>query len=68
MRKVGFDFQMGREYDILIAARGPRLSVHVDGVLVNEHTDVSNSSGGVGLNLWHPTHARFRDLKVRHFR
>ena len=63
---VDFPFEYGREYDILITAQGPFLSVHIDGKLINRHTDNTYGRGGVGLNMWETTVATFRDPRIRH--
>ena len=39
----------------------------VDGVLVNQLTDDFCDRGGVGLNMWWTTTARFRDPRIRHY-
>ena len=39
---VNFIFEGGREYDIVIAARGHSLTSYIDGNLVNRVTDASN--------------------------
>ena len=51
----------------MVAARGKSLTTYVDGVLVNQLTDDSCDRGGVGLNMWRTTAARFRDPGIRHY-
>ena len=65
---VDFPTQIGREYDIVIAARGQSLTSYIDGKLVNRLTDDTYSSGGVGFNLWHSASAKFRNPQIRHYR
>ena len=68
LNKVDFPFEEGREYEILISARGRSLTCTIDGELVNQVIDDSYSGGGVGFNLWHPTTATFKNPRVRHYR
>ena len=65
---IDFPTEIGREYEIVIAARGQSLTSYIDGHLVNRLTDDSYNSGGIGFNLWHTSAMRFRDPKVRHYR
>ena len=64
---VNFVFEPGREYHLVVAARGKSLTTCVYGVLVNQLTDDSCDRGGVGLNMWRTTAARFRDPGIRHY-
>ncbi len=63
---VNFPFEKGREYNVLIAARGQSLTSYVDGKLVNQVRDGDFESGGVALGLWWSTVA-FRDPRIRHY-
>jgi hypothetical protein len=65
---VNFALEEGREYHIVISARGQSLTTYIDGMLVNQLTDDSYSRGGVGLNMWWTTTANFRDPKIRHYK
>ena len=65
---VNFIFEGGREYDIVIAARGHSLTSYIDGNLVNRVADASNPSGSIALCVWgRLTVARFREPKIRHY-
>ncbi len=65
---VDFLTELGREYEIVIAARGQSLTTYIDGKLVNRLTDDTCSSGGIGFNLWHSASARFGNPRIRHYR
>ena len=67
LKKVPFPFEMNREYDFRVVAKGNELSCYIDGSLINRTVHDLFTSGGVGLNMWHTTKARYRDLKIRHF-
>ena len=67
-RVRSFPFEKGQEYHIVISARGSLLSSHIDGKLVNQVIHDTFDKGGVGLNMWHTTTAKFRDPRIRHYR
>ena len=67
-RVRSFPFEKGREYHIVISARGSMLTSHIDGKLVNQVIHDTLDKGGVGFNMWHTTTAKFRDPKIRHYR
>ena len=60
--------ERGREYDILVSTKGPKLTSYIDGKLVHQLTDSTFSTGGVGFNMWHKARVTFRDPKIRHYR
>jgi 3-keto-disaccharide hydrolase len=64
---VNYVIEKGREYHIVVAARGRSLTSYIDGKVVNQLTDDAFTSGGVGLNMWSTTTAIFRDPKIRHY-
>ena len=64
---VEYPTEIGREYEIVIAARGRSLTSYIDGKLVNRVTDDTFSSGGIGFNLWHGASARFRNPRIRRY-
>jgi RNA polymerase sigma-70 factor (ECF subfamily) len=61
---VNYAFEIGREYHILIAARGASLTTYVDGRLVNQLCDRTLDCGPVALNVWESQTA-FRDPRIR---
>lgn len=63
---VNFPFEKGREYNVLIAARGESLTSYIDGKLVNQVRDDEFKTGGVALGLWWSTVA-YRDPRIRHY-
>ena len=65
---VNHVLEEGREYHLVISARQQSLTTYLDGKLVNQLTDDSFSSGGVGLNMWWTTTASFRNPRIRHYR
>ncbi|MCC7409073.1 MAG: sigma-70 family RNA polymerase sigma factor [Phycisphaeraceae bacterium] len=62
---VNYPLEHGREYDVMVAARGASLTTYIDGRLVNQLTDTSLSTGGIALAVWHSKTA-FRDVRIRH--
>ncbi len=59
---ANFIFELGREYNIVVAVRGNSITSYVDGKLVNRLTVATPPRGGVGLAVWgRGTIARFRD-------
>lgn len=65
---VDFPMEMGREYDLVVAARAHSLVIYIDGVLVNRITDETYLTGGVAIGVWGKNaNVRFRDPKVRHY-
>lgn len=62
---VNYPLEHGREYDVMVAARGASLTSYIDGRLVNQLTDTSLSTGGIALAVWHSKTA-FRDVRIRH--
>ena len=65
---VEVPIQMGREYDIVVAARGTSLTTYIDGKRVHLLTDNTYRTGGVGFNMWHRARVTFRDPRIRHYR
>ena len=61
---VNFPLEIGREYDVLIAARERSLTSYIDGKLMNQLTDFSYRSGPVALSVWQSKTA-FRDPRLR---
>jgi len=61
---VNAPLELGREYDVLIAARDASLTTYLDGQLVNQVTDMSYHSGPVVLSVWQSKTA-FRDPRIR---
>ncbi len=61
---VNASIELGREYDVLIAARDVSITTYVDGKLVNQVADASLRSGSVALAVWQSKTA-FRDPRVR---
>ncbi|GEM_PF-417947 len=61
---VNFPMEIGREYDVMIAAREASLTAYVDGKLVNQATDFSYRSGPIALNVWQSKTA-YRDPRIR---
>jgi RNA polymerase sigma-70 factor (ECF subfamily) len=61
---VNFPVEIGREYDVLIAAREASLTSYIDGKLVNQVTDSSYRSGPIALNVWQSKTA-YRDPRIR---
>ncbi len=57
-------WELGREYHVLIAARGASLTTYIDGRLVNQLTDTTLTHGPVALNVWESQTA-YRDPRVR---
>ena len=68
LNKKPFPFKMNVEYDFRVVAIGSALSCYINGVMVNEVSHDMFRNGGIGLNMWHTTTAKYRDLKVRHIR
>lgn len=65
---VNHVFELGREYDVVLAVRGRSVTTYIDGVLTNRVTLAEDPIGGVGLAVWgRHTEARFRDPKIRHY-
>ncbi len=48
---INFPFESGREYDVMIAARGASLTSYIDGKLINQVTDSDLESGCIGLTV-----------------
>ncbi|MDE3000026.1 MAG: DUF1080 domain-containing protein [Gemmatimonadota bacterium] len=65
---VEVPIQMGRAYDIVVAARGTSISTSIDGEPVHLLTDGTYRTGGVGFNMWHKARVTFRDPRIRHYR
>jgi RNA polymerase sigma factor (sigma-70 family) len=61
---VNFAFELGREYHVLIAARGASLTTYIDGKIINQLTDTSLTHGPIALNVWESQTA-FRDPRIR---
>ena len=61
---VNFAFELGREYHVLIAARGASLTTYIDGRVINQLTDTSLTHGPIALNVWESRTA-FRDPRIR---
>ncbi len=65
---VNYPFELGREYDIVIAVRGESIHTYIDGQLVNRLTHDFRRRGGIALATWgNNTVVRYRDPKVRHY-
>ena len=65
---VNYPLEKGREYHLVISARHRSLTTCVNGKLINQVTDASYDSGGVGIAMWWDTRAKYRDLKIRHYK
>ena len=61
---VNFPLELGRQYNVLIAARDASLTAYVDGRCVNQLTDAGLRAGAVALNVWESKTA-FRDPRIR---
>lgn len=58
--------EKGRAYDVRVAVRGHSITSYVDGKLVNQVTDGTYPTGGVGLMVWGKrTVARYGNPQVR---
>ena len=65
---VNYALEKGRVYHLIISARHRSLTTYIDGKLVNQVTDASYESGGVGIAMWWDTRAKYRDPRIRHYR
>ena len=65
---VNYPLEKGREYNLVISARHRSLTTYIDGKLINQVTDASYDSGGVGIAMWWDTRAKYRDPKIRHYK
>ena len=61
---VNHPLELGREYQVEIAARGASLTSYVDGTLVNQVTDFAHEQGRFALSVWN-ARTRFACLKAR---
>lgn len=61
---VNAPLALGREYDVLIAARGASITTYLDGKLVNHVTDWTYRAGPIALGVWQSQTA-FRDPRIR---
>lgn len=57
-------FEMGREYELLLAAREASITTYLDGKLMNQVTDETHLSGPLALRVWEST-TSFRDPRIR---
>ena len=62
---INFPIEKGREYDIEIAVLDESIITYVDGEMINRLTYGRFQKGKVGFLMWHATHVRFRDPKIR---
>ena len=65
---VNHPLEKGREYHLVISARHRSLTTYIDGKLINQVTDASYDSGGVGIAMWWDTRAKYREPKIRHYK
>ena len=65
---VNYPLEKGREYHLVISARHRSLTTYIDGKLINQVTDASYDSGGVGIAMWWDTRAKYREPKIRHYK
>ncbi len=54
----------GRAYGLRLAARGESITTYLDGRLINQLTDATYRSGGIGAGVWQ-SRARFDAPRVR---
>lgn len=64
---VNYPLVKGREYHLIVSARHRSLTTYIDGKLVNQASDTTHESGGVGIGMWWSTRATYRSPKVRHY-
>ena len=65
---VNHVFEVGREYDVVLAVRSKSVTTYIDGQLVNRVTLAEEARGGIGLAVWgRHSVSHFRDPKVRHY-
>lgn len=58
------DYQMGRAYELTVAAVGSTLRGYLDGIPLFAVSDPSIAAGRLGLYCWGNTDARFSDVRV----
>jgi hypothetical protein len=54
----------GRAYDLRLAARGESITTYLDGRLINQLSDATHRSGGMGVGVW-LSRVRFDAPRVR---
>ena len=64
---VNLPVERGREYNIIVAARGQSLTSYIDGMLLNQVTDDTFPSGAVRFTLWKRNIVQYRNPRIRHY-
>lgn len=59
-----FEFELGRTYDVVLAARGTELEGYIDEIPIFHVEDGDHASGRIALYAWGNTDARFASVQV----